>query len=246
MNNKISYKKLSNWDLIFYRITLRYIHFYFSTVIAQILVLYVIKPDHIPLVTQGYLAFTVILGLIIFTLSSFLFGNLFGRIPLCDFTYAFKNGTSQFRMKFPEYNNRLKPFYIKLLIAFADIVLLINVALILPAINYLYRILLNGENLSFFSSLYRNSLSDIADRRIYILVFLQMCQIIFFIFLNYRNTAILNNLGFKEMVEEKYNSEEAKKYPAYSRFWLYAFPIAVLLLWIFIHPLSLLLIKALH
>ncbi|MBP7967641.1 hypothetical protein KAZ66_05225, partial [Candidatus Woesebacteria bacterium] len=95
-------------------------------------------------------------------------------------------------------------------------------------------------------NLYKEAIKDFYDPRLYIFMIMQLIHMSVLLYIEYTKTQKFIALGFKEMVEEKYNSEEAKKYPAYSRFWLYAFPIAVLLLWIFIHPLSLLLIRILH
>ena len=217
-----------------------------SALLIQFFVLYLVNRDTLPIGRQGFLVLNSMLTVIFFALGLILLHLLINKLLQNNLSYSFKEAYKQLASKHDEYNKQKITRIKRLLNAFVNTIATYNVLFILPLVYLIQRFFFYNSLQSIYEYLYSGSLSSFADPHLYIFMALQLLHVLILLYWVYNKTQKFIALGFKEMVEEKYNSEEAKKYPAYSRFLLYAFPIAVLLLWIFIHPLSLLLIRILH
>ena len=217
-----------------------------SSLFVQIFVIYILNLVVLPTSRQGLLFLNSAPTVILFIIGLIMFQLLINNVFANDFLYSFKTIEKQYMKQNDRDLGKKKLHIRKLVDSFLRFISIYNILLILPIILLINTYIFKNYEIGLLRNLYKEAIKDFYDPRLYIFMIMQLIHMSVLLYIEYNKTQKFIALGFKEMVEEKYNSEEAKKYPAYSRFWLYAFPIVVLLLWIFIHPLSLLLIKALH
>ena len=236
----------SVWDLIVQSIYFRFLIQIISVLVTQFLIIFIYKPQYLLLNWQGFSFVSHILSLPIFYICLYVFFKLVNSKSSSHFTHTFKESYTLVLEKYPEYNLRKMPIWKRSLKVGIQTLIIMNIFVLIPILYLIQQNFFHNSLQPIYEYLYSGTLSGFADPRLYIFMAIQLLHVLILLYWIYKRTQNLISHGFKEMVEERYNSEEAKEYPAYSRFWLYAFPIAVLLLWIFIHPLSLLLIKAMH
>ncbi len=245
MNQKL--KLISFGDLIVTNIYFNFFPEIISLLLTQIIIIFIYQPNSLSANTQGYVLLQHLLSILLCFIFLMVMYICTYVLSNTDYSFAFKGALKVFGARNPRYNLKAMNPFKRLIYSSLHIILLFNILLLKPLLYFFQKYVNNNSFTEYiFSNLYSGSLSSFADPHLYIFMALQLLHVLILLYWVYTKTQKFIALGFKEMVEERYNSEEAKKYPAYSRFWLYAFPIAVLLLWIFIHPLSLLLIQILH